>query len=88
MFLTVDLYVVRGENSEEALSDASILLLPETVAFVGTATERGEGLRKSLVFFGGKVGAHEALEFKYGVIERFRQHKPDMCQWAVDSDKG
>ncbi|KAL8270653.1 hypothetical protein Esti_005399 [Eimeria stiedai] len=84
----VDLYVVKGDKSEEVLSDAGILLLPETVAFLGFVPAGAETTVKSLSFFGGKVGEREAVEFNYEEIERFRQHRPDMCQWAVDSDKG
>ncbi|KAL8451108.1 hypothetical protein Emed_002146 [Eimeria media] len=85
---TVDLYVVKGDKSEEALSDAGILLLPETIAFLGSVPAGSAATVKSLSFYGGKVGDREAFEFSYEDIERFRQHRPDMCQWAVDSDKG
>lgn len=82
------MYLVSGESAEELLSEASILLLPDSVAFVGLLPQGAERHLQSLSFFGGKVGKQEALEFEFKVIENFRQHKPDMCQWAVISDKG
>ena len=84
----MDLYFVRGEKCEEVLSDASVLFLVEGLLFVGSLPEGGGAPCEVRPFISGRGGPQEAVEIRYACVERFRQHKPDMCQWSVDTGGG